>query len=476
MNRRILTFALMMITAVAAAAQSRRVPQSGNPPQGSAQSADNALTVKQMYEEANGYLRTKVAEFELKKVPFSESLLAKTRLEQRQLAAKYATMAGSRTGLAGDDLYYLGMLHWIAENLDATAEHLRKFIALADGDAGRRQTARSVVTVVLAKQKKLDDAESLLKEYLRSEPTKQTERARMEGELAKAFQTQEDLARMAPHAREYYRAAKALLSDASSRARGLDEIRDAGMLVFESWRDIGDRAKADEALEDMRVTAAETGSTSFYYYAVDQKVKYLVDTGRKTQAMEFYDAVLANVDRDFPVKEMQSDAKSRLKKKEKHYKLLGEAAPEFTAVDQWFPGQPKTFASLKGKVVLLDFWATWCGPCLEAFPSLIEWHQENARDGFEILGVTRYYGTVRGMPADKANELEFLKQYRRNEGLPYPFVVSDGQALQLQYAATGLPTAVLIDRKGVIRYIESGTSPSRLAELREMILKLLAEK
>ena len=58
-------------------------------------------------------------------------------------------------------------------------------------------------------------------------------------------------------------AAKGLLKDAASRARGLDEILDAGMLVYEAYRDVGDRKKAEESLDDMRATAAATGRRAF---------------------------------------------------------------------------------------------------------------------------------------------------------------------------------------------------------------------
>src|SRR5687767_11552994 len=91
-----------------------------------------AATVKEMFDEANGYVKAKLTEFEEKKVPFSDSLLTRTKLEQRQLAARHAATAGTRTDLAGEDRYYLGMLNWIAENLDGTAENLSQFVAQED--------------------------------------------------------------------------------------------------------------------------------------------------------------------------------------------------------------------------------------------------------------------------------------------------------------------------------------------------------
>src|SRR5437762_441122 len=102
---RLTTLSLVLLAAVTMFGQSHRVPPSGpvNASQPSVQTGDPAIGVKQMYDEVNGYVRAKVAEFETKKTPFSDSLLTRTELEQRQLAAKYAAISGARSDLAGDD-------------------------------------------------------------------------------------------------------------------------------------------------------------------------------------------------------------------------------------------------------------------------------------------------------------------------------------------------------------------------------------
>jgi len=471
---RIISLLLVLLTSVAATAQSGRMAPT---PAGQAESTSAAeLTVKQMFDKANGYLKAKAIEYETKKIVFTDQLLKQAQLEQRQLSAKYAATATLRKDLAGDDFYYLGMLHWIAENLDSTAENLRKFIALDGAAPDLRQTARSIVVVVLAKQKKLTDAENLLSDYLKSQPTKSAERAKMEGELAKAYQTQKDFDRMAPHADENFKAAKLMLNEPSSKMRVLDEIFDAGLLVFEAYRELGNQKNAETALDDLRVVAVATSSTDLYYYSVDQRIKYLIDTGRKPQAQEYYLTSLIKTEKAFNDASLRTNVISRLKKREKHYKLLGEPAPELSMIDQWFPGTQKKFADMKGKVILLDFWATWCGPCYEAFPLLKEWNQDHAREGLVILGVTKYYGKANGLAVDELGEIESLKRFRETHKLPYDFVVANGASSQLLYGATALPTTILIDRKGVIRYAESGTSQVRLAQIREMMLKLLAEK
>ena len=468
---------MFSIFAADAAAQSRRVVPNGavQPPAATVQSASDQ-TVKQMFEEAANYYRVKLAEFEKKNVPYSERLRQQIEREQKQLAAKYAAVAAKRGDLSTEETYYLGLLHWTAENLDGTSEAFQIYLASAGKAPDKAQRARSVVTVIFAKQNKLDDAERLLAEYLKNEPVKASERSRMESEIAKAYLAQDNYAKASIHADEGYRAAKAFVLDPASGPRGLDEFLDNGMLVFESYKGWGKTVEADAALEDMRKTAAAGGSPSLYFYAADKLVTYRIETGRKPLALRTYASLLEQVPIEMRLKGQQEDVLRKLKRRERQYKLLGEPAPELAGVDTWFPGTAKTIAELRDKVVLLDFWATWCAPCFDAFPHLSEWSQDYTRDGLVVLGVTRYYGLADGMPVDHPSEVESLKRFKSKENLPYDFVVVKDTEPQVTFAATALPTAVIIDRKGVIRYIESGASPTRFYEMRQMILKLLAEK
>jgi thiol-disulfide isomerase/thioredoxin len=469
---------LILISAPGAFGQARRVAPTppGSPSATPANPAAPVLTVRQMFDEANTYRRNKFAELEQKKVPYSDRLRLQIDREQKQLAAKYAASAAIRNDLAGEELYYLGLLNWTAENLEGTADSLKKYLA-GETSVERVQTSRSLLVVIAAKQKKFDEAERHLAEYLKSEPKKPTERARMANELAKAYLSEKNYTAAAPHAVEAFNASREVLRQPTAGAKGLDELIDAGMLVFEAQRGTGNVKDAEAVLTNMRDTAAQVGNGSFFYYAADKLSLYQIETGRKALALETWAASVAQAEKSLPPNsDMTKEAIYRLKRRDKQYKMIGEPAPELAGVDQWFPGSPMRLADLKGKVVVLDFWATWCGPCFDAFPAFSEWHQDLSREGLVILGVTRYYGRAEGIDVDQPNEIEFLKRFRAKEKLPYDFVVTKDQQAQILYTATALPTAVIIDRKGNVRMVESGTNPERIEEMRAMILKLLAEK
>lgn len=475
--RKVFLFLLFFLLSVTTPAQSRRVNPRASTPVNTMTAALNDLSVEQMFNEANTYAKTKFAEYELKKIPYTENLYKQTVLDQKQMAAKYAALVSARPNLVGMDFYYLGMLNWLAENGENATDAFQKFLAKNDSTAVEKsQTARSIIVVVAARRKNFGEAEKLLGEYLKAEPIKLSERAKMESELAKNYVEQKDFERALPHAEEAFRATKAVFKDASSRTRALNELLISGMTVFEIHKNSGKPKQADAALEELRKTAVLFQSNEIYYAAVDENIKYLIETGRKLLGLQMFEDTLAQAARDFTSKPLQTDIERRLKKRERHYKLLGETAPEIVNIDRFLEGQPKTLASLRGKVVYLDFWATWCAPCLEAFPSLIEWHQDYQKDGLEILGLTKYYGTAEGFNVDNAAELNFLARFKKAHRLPYEFVVTKDNTSQLTYGAGAIPTTVLIDRRGVIRFIEAGSSASRQTEIHAMIKKLLAEK
>lgn len=460
---------MICLLAASVVAQSRRatqtIPVSGGD-----------RTVKELFEEANAYRKIKFEEFEAKKVPVSERLRLQTEKEQKQLAARFAAAASARTSPTTDDVYYLALLFWISDNLDGTSDTLRRYLADSERTPERSQTSRSLLTVIAAKQKRFDDAEASLEDYRKNEPKRPSEMLRMNSELAKGYLTAGEAPKAVPHAREAFGISRSLISDPAMRSVGLDLVYDNAMVLFDAQRQTNDVAGAEGTLEGLRKTAADLGNSLYFFQAADKLITYRIETGRKPLAMETYQTMLAAAGADLPLEGQRKDAIQRLRKRERHYVLLGEAAPELVAVDKWFPGTPAKLADLKGKVILIDFWATWCAPCFEAFPSLIEWHNDLADDGLVILGFTRYYGRDESRPVDETGEIAFLERFKTKQKLPYDFVVGKDQSTQILYGATALPTAVLIDRKGIIRYIEPGTSSSRLVEMREMIMKLLAEK
>ena len=139
----------------------------------------------------------------------------------------------------------------------------------------------------------------------------------------------------------------------------------------------------------------------------------------------------------------------------------GEKPPEFSA--RTLEGRTVSLAGLRGRVVLLNFWATWCLPCKEEMPVFEQLHREFAAQGLTVLGVN-----VR-------EETPAIRGYAKELGLTFPLVPDPKGKVQVMYGVIGLPTTFLIGRDGraVARAIggrEWGSAPAR-----SLLQALLAE-
>ncbi|MGO8673763.1 MAG: TlpA family protein disulfide reductase [Capsulimonadaceae bacterium] len=130
--------------------------------------------------------------------------------------------------------------------------------------------------------------------------------------------------------------------------------------------------------------------------------------------------------------------------------------------------QKLTLSKLHGKVVIVDFWATWCRPCQMVTPVLEGLYQQFGSKGLEVLGID----------CDDQSTVGVVPQFVKNFNITYPIAASPAadQIAQYTYEVQGLPTTVLIDKRGYIRWAQVGVSDDEQNDLRKVVLKLLAER
>ncbi len=122
--------------------------------------------------------------------------------------------------------------------------------------------------------------------------------------------------------------------------------------------------------------------------------------------------------------------------------LYGQPAPEIDLVT--LDGQHQTLSELRGRPVLVNFWATWCPPCREEFPLMVEAHAAHAGDGFEILGVIH------------DDEAEAAAAFAAEQGAIWPMLLDAEATVWEAYLGLGLPTSFFIDPEGVVRAFSLG--------------------
>jgi thiol-disulfide isomerase/thioredoxin len=140
------------------------------------------------------------------------------------------------------------------------------------------------------------------------------------------------------------------------------------------------------------------------------------------------------------------------------------AAPDFTLKDM--DGESYKLHDYRGKVVLVNFWATWCPPCRKEMPALEALYKKLGGDSFAVLAVNQW----------EDPDLVFAYTGELNVFPTFPILFDPESRLSAEYGVKGLPTSFLIDKKGRLAYRAVGGRAFDHPEVERLIRELLAEK
>jgi thiol-disulfide isomerase/thioredoxin len=142
--------------------------------------------------------------------------------------------------------------------------------------------------------------------------------------------------------------------------------------------------------------------------------------------------------------------------------LVGTFAPALRDVQTVSGSVPASMSALRGRVVLLDFWATWCAPCRVVIPKLDALQAKLGAQGLTVLGLT-------------SEEAADVGVFVQRMGMRYGVGVDAHGATSRSYGVVSLPTLVVIDKRGVVRDVTVGFNPGADAQLESTVQALLAE-
>ena len=136
-------------------------------------------------------------------------------------------------------------------------------------------------------------------------------------------------------------------------------------------------------------------------------------------------------------------------------------APNFTLKS--LSGKNVKLSELAGNVVMINFWASWCGPCLKEMPLLNNIHNKYEPLGFTVLGV------------NVEQNSDLARAFLADNGVDFPILLDTQNQVTQQYDVVAMPTTVLVDRDGKIRFLHKGYKPGDEVQYRKMVKKLVRE-
>ncbi|MEZ5426937.1 MAG: TlpA disulfide reductase family protein [Pyrinomonadaceae bacterium] len=396
-----------------------------------------------MLNEVNRYVADKRLEMlEAGKKPDRDDF-EKLEKEKRKLARKFADRIAAIKEPTPDDYYCMVFLYDISEEYDKAFEAARAYLSLDHQytEVEKLQSVKRGLVILSSRTKNLDVMEQAFEDWQKVE-TRPAEKRELEYNMAIGFYKGNEYEKAIKYAESAFRDAK----DAPSKTLAEKSYKDKfyGDLVeilSLSYRKADRKDDALEILAESRAMSFSIPSAKLYRRVMQLVEGFGISEKKLMEKVESFDT--------------------------------SDQAPELE-IKEWLGQEPTTLENLRGKVILLDFWATWCGPCISTFPRLRNWQEKYADEGFVIIGVTRYWGRGDQRPMTPLQEYDFLGDFKKKHKLPYGFAISNGSPMD-QYGVDAYPTTILIDRRGVIRYIGIGAGREENANLGDMIKKVVRE-
>jgi peroxiredoxin len=145
--------------------------------------------------------------------------------------------------------------------------------------------------------------------------------------------------------------------------------------------------------------------------------------------------------------------------------LVGNPAPEFAVKAVAGPKGTVSLKSLRGKVVLVDFWGTFCEPCKKSFPKLQDLSTKYAASGLRIVGISE----------DEADDKEKIPGFADTYGAKFTLGWDEDKSIARAYKPETMPSSFLIDKKGVIRFAHVGYHDGEEAKVEREVKELLEQ-